>query len=143
VEDVRQEVVHWLEGELVFAGQEAGDGLEVWTEGAARTVARHGSAIPGMAAGAAFPPQLEFGDLGFDFWDLGYLPALQVQARGAREIETTVGACLEIRFGNTSAASILIAAATARVQGRLLPGFTVMAAFGAGMSWGSALLWVR
>lgn len=47
------------------------------------------------------------------------------------------------RFGNTSAASLLIAAATARAVGRLLPGFTVMAAFGAGMSWGSALLWVR
>jgi 3-oxoacyl-[acyl-carrier-protein] synthase-3 len=44
------------------------------------------------------------------------------------------------RYGNTSAASVLIAAAEAGAEGRFQPGYAVMAAFGAGMSWGSALL---
>lgn len=44
------------------------------------------------------------------------------------------------RYGNTSAASILIAAAEAQKEGRFRPGHAVMAAFGAGMGWGSALL---
>ncbi len=44
------------------------------------------------------------------------------------------------RYGNTSSASLLIAITEARAEGRLRPGFAVMAAFGAGMGWGSALL---
>ncbi|MBL0211563.1 MAG: ketoacyl-ACP synthase III [Holophagaceae bacterium] len=44
------------------------------------------------------------------------------------------------RYGNTSSAALLIATAEAKAEGRLNPGFTVMAAFGAGMGWGSALL---
>ena len=44
------------------------------------------------------------------------------------------------RYGNTSAASVLIAAAEAQAEGRMESGCAVMAAFGAGMSWGSALL---
>jgi len=47
------------------------------------------------------------------------------------------------QYGNTSAASILIAAAEARAQGRLRPGYAVMAAFGAGLGWGSALLRIQ
>ena len=45
------------------------------------------------------------------------------------------------RYGNTSAASLFIAASEAQEAGRIVPGATVvMAAFGAGMSWGAALL---
>lgn len=45
------------------------------------------------------------------------------------------------RYGNTSAASLFIAASEAQEAGRIRPGATVvMAAFGAGMSWGAALL---
>ena len=45
------------------------------------------------------------------------------------------------RYGNTSAASIPIALAEARAQGRLEPGdLVLLAAFGAGLTWGSALL---
>lgn len=44
------------------------------------------------------------------------------------------------RYGNTSSASILIATAEAHQQGRLQPGHAVMSGFGAGMSWGAALL---
>ncbi len=44
------------------------------------------------------------------------------------------------RYGNTSSASLFIAAAEARQQGLMRPGYALMAAFGAGMSWGSALL---
>ena len=47
------------------------------------------------------------------------------------------------RYGNTSSASLFIAAAEARDEGRFRPGYAVLAAFGAGMSWGSALLRVR
>jgi len=47
------------------------------------------------------------------------------------------------RYGNTSAASLFIAAAEAQAEGRFRPGHAVMAAFGAGMGWGSALLRVR
>ena len=45
------------------------------------------------------------------------------------------------RYGNTSAASFLIALAEAEEEGRLAPGTrAVLAAFGAGFSWGAALL---
>jgi len=44
------------------------------------------------------------------------------------------------RYGNTSAASLLIATAEAHQQGRLQRGHAAMAAFGAGLSWGAALL---
>jgi len=45
------------------------------------------------------------------------------------------------RYGNTSAASLLIAASEAQDEGRIRSGAAVvMAAFGAGMSWGAALL---
>jgi 3-oxoacyl-[acyl-carrier-protein] synthase-3 len=45
------------------------------------------------------------------------------------------------RYGNTSAASVLIAAAEASKEGRFKPGCkAVMAAFGAGFSWGALLL---
>jgi 3-oxoacyl-[acyl-carrier-protein] synthase III len=47
------------------------------------------------------------------------------------------------RYGNTSAASLFIAATEAQAEGRFRPGHVVMAAFGAGMGWGSALLRVR
>jgi 3-oxoacyl-[acyl-carrier-protein] synthase-3 len=45
------------------------------------------------------------------------------------------------RLGNTSAASVLVALSEAREQGLLRPGArVVLAAFGAGFSWGAALL---
>ena len=45
------------------------------------------------------------------------------------------------RYGNTSAASIPIALAEARAQGRLKKGdLVLLAAFGAGLTWGSVLL---
>ena len=45
------------------------------------------------------------------------------------------------RYGNTSAASVLIAAAEAQAAGRLPAGSTaVLAAFGAGFSYGAILL---
>lgn len=45
------------------------------------------------------------------------------------------------RYGNTSSASLLIALSEAKAEGRLAPGTRiVLAAFGAGMGWGSALL---
>ncbi len=45
------------------------------------------------------------------------------------------------RYGNTSAASIPIALATAEAEGRLWPGATVvLGAFGAGLTWGAAVL---
>lgn len=45
------------------------------------------------------------------------------------------------RYGNTSAASVLIAAAEACKEGRFAPGTrAVLAAFGAGFSWGALLL---
>jgi 3-oxoacyl-[acyl-carrier-protein] synthase III len=47
------------------------------------------------------------------------------------------------RYGNTSAASLFIAATEAQAEGRMNPGHAVMAAFGAGMGWGSALLRVQ
>jgi 3-oxoacyl-[acyl-carrier-protein] synthase-3 len=48
------------------------------------------------------------------------------------------------RYGNTSAASLLIALAEAHGQGLLSPGRrVVLGAFGAGFSWGAALLSVR
>jgi len=48
------------------------------------------------------------------------------------------------RYGNTSAASVLIAAAEAKAEGRFHPGaLAALAAFGAGFSWGGMLLRVR
>jgi 3-oxoacyl-[acyl-carrier-protein] synthase-3 len=47
------------------------------------------------------------------------------------------------RYGNTSAASLFIAAAEAQDEGLLRTGHAVLAAFGAGMGWGSALLRVQ
>lgn len=48
------------------------------------------------------------------------------------------------RYGNTSAASLLIAMSEAREQGRFRPGErAVLAAFGAGLSWGALLLACR
>jgi 3-oxoacyl-[acyl-carrier-protein] synthase-3 len=51
------------------------------------------------------------------------------------------------RYGNTSSASLLIAAAEAHRESSLgsgfVPGHAVLAAFGSGMSWGSMLLAVR
>lgn len=45
------------------------------------------------------------------------------------------------RYGNTSAASVAVALHEARQQGRIKPGDLVMlAAFGAGLTWGSVLL---
>jgi 3-oxoacyl-[acyl-carrier-protein] synthase-3 len=48
------------------------------------------------------------------------------------------------RYGNTSAASVLIAAAAAWKEGRIAPGTrAIMAAFGAGFSWGAVLFEAR
>jgi 3-oxoacyl-[acyl-carrier-protein] synthase-3 len=48
------------------------------------------------------------------------------------------------KYGNTSAASVLIAAAVAQDDGRFRPGgLAAMAAFGAGFSWGGMLLRAR
>jgi 3-oxoacyl-[acyl-carrier-protein] synthase-3 len=49
------------------------------------------------------------------------------------------------RYGNTSAASIPLVLAEAADDGRLQPGDTVLlSGFGAGLTWGSALLrWGR
>ena len=48
------------------------------------------------------------------------------------------------RYGNTSSASLLIALSEAAEQGRLTPGSrVVLGAFGAGFTWGAALLTVR
>ena len=48
------------------------------------------------------------------------------------------------KYGNTSSASWLIAASEARAAGLLRPGMkVVIAAFGAGLSWGAALVEVR
>jgi 3-oxoacyl-[acyl-carrier-protein] synthase-3 len=47
------------------------------------------------------------------------------------------------RYGNTSSASLLIAAAEAHRESLFHPGHVVLAAFGSGMSWGSMLLEVR
>lgn len=45
------------------------------------------------------------------------------------------------RYGNTSSASIPLALAEARAAGRIAPGSRVlMTAFGAGLTWGAALL---
>jgi 3-oxoacyl-[acyl-carrier-protein] synthase-3 len=45
------------------------------------------------------------------------------------------------RLGNTSAASLLVALSEASEKGLLRPGsLVVLAAFGAGFSWGAALL---
>ena len=45
------------------------------------------------------------------------------------------------RYGNTSAASIPLAMADARAEGRLRPGATVLlVAFGAGLTWAGAVL---
>jgi 3-oxoacyl-[acyl-carrier-protein] synthase-3 len=46
-------------------------------------------------------------------------------------------------YGNTSSASLLIAAAEAHDRRCFQPGYAVMSAFGAGMSWGTALLAIR
>ena len=50
--------------------------------------------------------------------------------------------CVNVdRLGNTSAASVLVALSEAHAEGRLRPGArVVLAAFGAGFSWGAALL---
>lgn len=65
-----------------------------------------------------------------------------IEAVGARlgvaisRVFTNVG-----QYGNTSAASIPLALAEARAQGRIAPGARVLVtAFGAGLTWGSALL---
>jgi 3-oxoacyl-[acyl-carrier-protein] synthase-3 len=47
------------------------------------------------------------------------------------------------RYGNTSSASVLIAAAEAHQAALFVPGHAVLAAFGSGMSWGSMLLQVH
>ncbi len=48
------------------------------------------------------------------------------------------------RYGNVSAASVLIAAAEAEAQGRFVPGqLALLAAFGAGFSYGATLVEVR
>ncbi|MBI5905861.1 MAG: ketoacyl-ACP synthase III [Deltaproteobacteria bacterium] len=45
------------------------------------------------------------------------------------------------KYGNTSAASVPIALAEAKAQGRIRPGdLVLLAAFGAGLTWGSALV---
>ena len=45
------------------------------------------------------------------------------------------------KYGNTSSASIPLALAEARAEGRIRPGDRVlMTAFGAGLTWGAALL---
>jgi 3-oxoacyl-[acyl-carrier-protein] synthase-3 len=45
------------------------------------------------------------------------------------------------RYGNTSAASVPIALHEARQQGRLAPGdIAIMLAFGAGLTWSSAVV---
>jgi 3-oxoacyl-[acyl-carrier-protein] synthase-3 len=45
------------------------------------------------------------------------------------------------RYGNTSAASVPIALDEARRQGRLAPGdIAIMLAFGAGLTWSSAVV---
>jgi 3-oxoacyl-[acyl-carrier-protein] synthase-3 len=45
------------------------------------------------------------------------------------------------RYGNTSSASIPIALAEAKAQGRIRPGdLVLLVAFGAGLTWGSVLV---
>ncbi len=61
----------------------------------------------------------------------------------ARKLEVPEERCfVDVdRFGNTSAASVPIALADARAQGRIRPGDTVLlASFGGGFTWAAALL---
>jgi 3-oxoacyl-[acyl-carrier-protein] synthase-3 len=61
----------------------------------------------------------------------------------ARKLDVPMERCFVNvdRFGNTSAASVPIALADARSQGRTPPGSTVLlASFGGGFTWGAALL---
>jgi len=83
------------------------------------------------------------GDVGLYLFHQANLNLLKQVAKGLGIAEDRVFVNLETR-GNTSAASLLIAASEAQEQGRLRAGETVMlAAFGAGFSFGAMLLKVR
>jgi 3-oxoacyl-[acyl-carrier-protein] synthase-3 len=71
----------------------------------------------------------------------------QANARITRAVGARLGVELDRvvdcigEHGNTSAATLPLALACARDEGRLRPGATVLlAAFGAGFTWGGALL---
>jgi 3-oxoacyl-[acyl-carrier-protein] synthase III len=79
--------------------------------------------------------------------DVDLLVGHQANARILEAVRTRLGVepdhchVTVDRHANTSAASIPLALADARDQGRLLPGDTVLlAAFGAGLTWGACLL---
>jgi 3-oxoacyl-[acyl-carrier-protein] synthase III len=79
--------------------------------------------------------------------DVDLLVGHQANARILDAVRTRLGVRAERshltvdRHGNTSAASIPLALADARDRGRLAPGGTVLlAAFGAGLTWGACLL---
>jgi 3-oxoacyl-[acyl-carrier-protein] synthase III len=87
------------------------------------------------------------GDAGLAAADVDILVGHQANARILDAVARRLGipeerAFLAIaRYGNTSAASIPIALAEAREQGRLEDGMRVLlTAFGAGLTWGSCLL---
>ncbi|ODA69594.1 3-oxoacyl-[acyl-carrier-protein] synthase 3 [Streptomyces sp. AVP053U2] len=87
-------------------------------------------------------------------WSPGSVDALvphQANARIIQAVADRIGVPQEaalselVRVGNTAAASIPLALASAQAGGRLRPGArTVLTAFGGGLSWGSAaLVWPR
>jgi|WetSurMetagenome_2_1015567.scaffolds.fasta_scaffold50992_2 3-oxoacyl-[acyl-carrier-protein] synthase III len=79
-------------------------------------------------------------DVGLFLFHQANLNLLKQVGRALKIPEERVFVNLD-RYGNTSSASLLIAASEAWDLGLLAPGATaVMAAFGAGLSWGAALL---
>ncbi|MDR3670061.1 MAG: ketoacyl-ACP synthase III [Holophaga sp.] len=78
-------------------------------------------------------------DIGLWLFHQANLKLLRQVAHGLGIPEERIYLNLE-RYGNTSAASVLIAMGEAKAEGRFQPGLAVVAAFGAGMGWGSALL---
>ncbi len=80
------------------------------------------------------------GDVGLFLFHQANLNLLRQVGRALQLPEEKVFVNLD-RYGNTSAASLLIAASEAWDLDLIAPGSTVvMAAFGAGLSWGAALL---
>lgn len=80
------------------------------------------------------------GDVGLFLFHQANLNLLRQVGRALQLPEAKVFVNLD-RYGNTSAASLLIAASEAWDLDLIAPGSTaVMAAFGAGLSWGAALL---
>jgi 3-oxoacyl-[acyl-carrier-protein] synthase-3 len=68
---------------------------------------------------------------------------LRLLERLMKELKIDPGNCFVNvdKYGNTSSASWLIAASEAKAAGLLRPGMkVVIAAFGAGLSWGAALV---